>query len=203
MILLPKVEREARNAHIVARAVGGEGYASISKDLHISIPQISTIVRAAGHDFTHRGLPLEKNPNWRGGRYDRPDGYVALRRPDHPRANSQNYVMEHILVAEQVLGKYLPPRARIHHVNRDRGDNRPANLVICENDSYHKLLHDRLTALEACGNPNSIRCQYCGTFDDADNLYLRPGTRQGYHARCVREYQKAAYHRRKQEAVCA
>jgi hypothetical protein len=48
---------------------------------------------------------------------------------------------EHVHVAERALGKRLPKRAIVHHVNEIKHDNRPANLVICEDHLYHKLLH--------------------------------------------------------------
>jgi hypothetical protein len=44
--------------------------------------------------------------------------------PGHPRAGKANYVFEHILVMEQVLGRYLLPEESVHHRNgiRDEGE---------------------------------------------------------------------------------
>ena len=50
--------------------------------------------------------------------------------PGHPRATSNPYVFEHILVAEEILGRYLCPDETIHHRNGIRGDNRPENLEL-------------------------------------------------------------------------
>lgn len=89
-------------------------------------------------------------PNWKGGRKQHVKGYVFVHKPGHPRISKQagrsGYVFEHILVAEAALGKFLPPGAVIHHVNGVKSDNRPSNLVICENQSYHLLLHARAKA---------------------------------------------------------
>jgi DNA-directed RNA polymerase sigma subunit (sigma70/sigma32) len=42
----------------------------------------------------------------------------------------------------------------VHHVNGDRSDNRPANLVICEDQSYHQLLHQRADPQRQRGTNN-------------------------------------------------
>jgi hypothetical protein len=58
-------------------------------------------------------------------------GYVMLQAPEHPRAPSGNgYVFEHILVMEQLLGRYLCRDETVHHRNGVRDDNRPENLEL-------------------------------------------------------------------------
>jgi hypothetical protein len=39
-------------------------------------------------------------------------------------------VFEHILVVEELLGRYLWPDERIHHRNGVKDDNRPENLEL-------------------------------------------------------------------------
>jgi hypothetical protein len=96
---------------------------------------------AACYTTSKRGVG---NPNWKGGKSPGAwGGYGGQYMPDHPRA-SNGYVGEHILVAERALGKQLPPAAVVHHVNEQRRDNRNCNLVICENQAYHALLHARM-----------------------------------------------------------
>lgn len=73
------------------------------------------------------------SPNWKGGRTltSPKNGYVRVRCAGHPRTNPSNpYVLEHILIMEQQLGRYLAPNERIHHKNGRRDDNRPDNLEL-------------------------------------------------------------------------
>lgn len=71
-------------------------------------------------------------------------------------------VREHVAVAERALGRRLPAGADVHHVNGIVDDNRPSNLVICQDDKFHKLLHQRTRIVRAGGDPNVQRiCAYC------------------------------------------
>ena len=77
---------------------------------------------------------------------------------------------EYRLVAEKALGKPLPKSAVVHHVDYDEHNNDPSNLVICQDQAYHFMLHNRTNALEACGNPNYRKCGVCGEYGDPTNM---------------------------------
>jgi hypothetical protein len=55
---------------------------------------------------------------------------LGTRAPEHPRTGNGSYVFEHVLVMEEMLGRYLLPGENVHHRNGVRDDNRPENLEL-------------------------------------------------------------------------
>ena len=115
------------------------------------------------------------------------------------RYQYKNGICEHRAIVEAVLGRSLPPKSQIHHVNGDEKDNRACNLVLCPDQAYHALLHRRLRALKACGNANWNRCCFCGEYDDPGNVVSRHDKNQFQHPQCYRDYHNNLHHRRMDE----
>ena len=133
-----------------------------------------------------------RHPRWVGGRRIDKDGYVMIYSPEHPNKSSHNCVPEHVLVCEKVLGKHLPPLAVVHHVDKKKANNAPFNLVICQDNTYHLLLHMRKRAYEACGHVDWRRCRYCKQYGDPKDMVLRSYNNHSYadHIECSRADQR-------------
>lgn len=67
--------------------------------------------------------------------------------PNHPNANNRDWVLYSIYLASKALGKAVPKGCPVHHFNRDIFNDTPSNLVLCEDNKYHGLLHRRTNKL--------------------------------------------------------
>lgn len=82
----------------------------------------------------------ERHPDWKGGRVQR-KGYWYIYAPDHPRCTKAGYVLEHRLVMEGALGRYLERHEVVHHRDGNRENNVPENLEVFESNADH-LRHE-------------------------------------------------------------
>jgi hypothetical protein len=87
---------------------------------------------AHGYCSTHYAYAIGRAEIAVGGR--RPvyngEGYVRVFIPGHPNAHKTGYVLEHIAVMVELIGRPLFTDETVHHRNGVRDDNRPENLEL-------------------------------------------------------------------------
>ena len=64
-------------------------------------------------------------------------GYWALYRPSHPNSWKQGYVLEHRLIMEEHIGRYLTKLEVVHHKDGDTENNEIENLELCVSAGQH------------------------------------------------------------------
>tara|TARA_Y100000034_G_scaffold63552_1_gene76880 strand:+ start:550 stop:1371 length:822 start_codon:yes stop_codon:yes gene_type:complete len=88
-------------------------------------------------EVTTRG---SKHHAWKGGRSV--GEYIYVKAPkDHPRSTHHGYVLEHRLVMEQHLGRYLLPTEVVHHKDKNKHNNSLDNLELFSSNGEH-LAHE-------------------------------------------------------------
>ena len=67
------------------------------------------------------------------------DGYALAYAPNHPNARYGGYILKHRLMIEESIGRILKDNEVVHHINRDKLDNRVENLQILSPEEHSKL----------------------------------------------------------------
>ena len=100
---------------------------------------------------------MEKNPKWKGGitRTGEKSQYIAIKSPIHPLKDIRGYVLEHRLIMEKYLGRFLKPNEVIHHINGIKDDNKIENLQLINNQKEHMKIESK-----GKNNPNYKHGKY-------------------------------------------
>jgi hypothetical protein len=108
-----------------------------------------------GHRPVQLRIPSVPPPPAFGAHFDAWLAKPVVSPPKHYRSVMVNAVPKrvHVLRAEKALGRPLPKGACVHHADGSISDHAP--LVICQDQSYHALLHVRTRVYRAGGNPET------------------------------------------------
>ncbi len=98
--------------------------------------------------------------------------------------------------AEAAIGHALSRSVVVHHPDHDI-DNPTARLVVCQDTSYHRLLHMRERVLRAGGNPNTDSwCSMGQHVQPQTAFYRRRGGKLSTSCRvCLTAYNQRRRHR--------
>lgn len=67
--------------------------------------------------------------------------YIFIYCPEHKKSNPQGYIRLHILVAEQKLGRELVGDECVHHIDLNKHNNDPNNLIVFKTNEDHSRFH--------------------------------------------------------------
>ena len=69
------------------------------------------------------------------------NGYLEIYMPQHPNARANGVILEHRYVAGQKLGRPLKPEEVVHHLDENRLNNDPDNLIVFKTQADHSAFH--------------------------------------------------------------
>lgn len=75
----------------------------------------------------------------------------------------------HHVVAEQKYGRKLSSKENVHHIDCNKKNNSPDNLIICEDNSVHRKLHGQLERV--AGQAVALGLI---KFNEQDGYYINP-----------------------------
>ena len=111
------------------------------------------------------------------------NGYVVVEYPEHPKAFDTGTgvigVYEHVLIAEEfVIDRPIKQGEVVHHLDKNRENNSPENLLVIENPMHSKL-HAWMNKNVIDPSPEyfervskgCIRCRVCEKPINCDQTY--------------------------------
>lgn len=116
---------------------------------------------------------------------DHGDGYLS-----QSAGFKKGRALHHRLVMEEIVGRQLLDSEIVHHKDENKGNNDPANLILCRDSAEHHLLHLQAEALRESGHLDWRKCSFCKQWDKPENLYVPPRRGTVEHRACGNSYRK-------------
>ena len=67
--------------------------------------------------------------------------YKRIFMPNHPTSMADGWIKEHRYVAEIKLGRLLKQEEVVHHIDEDKFNNSPDNLIVFKTNADHSAFH--------------------------------------------------------------
>ena len=89
----------------------------------------------------------KNHPQWKGGIFVKKSGYIYIHTSKHPFSTKGGYVLQHRLVMEKKLVRFLKKKEVVHHIDGDPQNNDLKNLWLFPNNSEHMKVEQSLQRL--------------------------------------------------------
>lgn len=83
---------------------------------------------------------IKKEDTYHKGYITTWNGYIKVKAPiDHPYKDKKGYIMQHRLIMEQSIGRYLEPYEEVHHIDYNKQNNNLSNLMLVTKTEHRRI----------------------------------------------------------------
>ena len=98
------------------------------------------------------------------------NGYIYIKCLNHPRTNKDGYVKRAVLNLENIMGRCLDKLEDVHHIDGDKTNDNPNNLVALSRKA-HRQLHHPKKIIEPHARKIRTHCKHGHEFTES-NTYI-------------------------------
>ena len=111
-------------------------YFGVSKKLVLNYMKRFNIPR----HIRQKKIKVPKQDTFHVGYITTWNGYKKVKAPDdYPNKDKKGYVMEHRLVMEKHIGRYLERDEEVHHIDGDKFNNKIENLQLLTKKEHRRI----------------------------------------------------------------